>query len=252
MVGVHQPLRSAGAGEGVALGAAVGKAVDHGGEVDVELVRQRRHPGQHVTELVFDLGPGALADGLSEFTELFGEPCDGGCDATVSVEGVSYEVEPQLVGRPGEPDRRRRIGPDGRVVGCDFSEPMLELARRKSGDEDLPVEFGWADALDLPYGDGSFDAVTIGFGARNLADLGLPILLWDERWSTVSAERALIEQDMSRARDHRGVHRGRGRERAAEEPADRIVAEMGVGGEVMRHAILSRGCGGSIDDRPAE
>lgn len=66
---------------------------------------------------------------------------------------------------------RRRIGPDGRVVGCDFSEPMLELARRKSGEEGLPVEFGWADALDLPYGEASFDAVTIGFGARNLADL---------------------------------------------------------------------------------
>jgi demethylmenaquinone methyltransferase / 2-methoxy-6-polyprenyl-1,4-benzoquinol methylase len=66
---------------------------------------------------------------------------------------------------------RRRIGPDGRVVGSDFSEPMLELARRKSGDEGLPVEFGWADALELPYGDESFDAVTIGFGARNLADL---------------------------------------------------------------------------------
>jgi demethylmenaquinone methyltransferase/2-methoxy-6-polyprenyl-1,4-benzoquinol methylase len=66
---------------------------------------------------------------------------------------------------------RRRIGPDGRVVGSDFSEPMLELARQKSGDQGLPVEFGWADALDLPYGDASFDAVTIGFGARNLADL---------------------------------------------------------------------------------
>jgi demethylmenaquinone methyltransferase / 2-methoxy-6-polyprenyl-1,4-benzoquinol methylase len=66
---------------------------------------------------------------------------------------------------------RRRIGPDGRVVGCDFSQPMLDLARRKSGNEGLPVEFGWADALELPYGDGSFDAVTIGFGARNLADL---------------------------------------------------------------------------------
>jgi demethylmenaquinone methyltransferase/2-methoxy-6-polyprenyl-1,4-benzoquinol methylase len=66
---------------------------------------------------------------------------------------------------------RRRIGPDGRVVGSDFSEPMLELARRKSGEADLAVEFGWADALDLPYGDKSFDAVTIGFGARNLADL---------------------------------------------------------------------------------
>ena len=66
---------------------------------------------------------------------------------------------------------RRRIGADGRVVGCDFSEPMLELARRKSGERGLAVEFGWADALDLPYGDASFDAVTIGFGARNLADL---------------------------------------------------------------------------------
>jgi demethylmenaquinone methyltransferase / 2-methoxy-6-polyprenyl-1,4-benzoquinol methylase len=70
---------------------------------------------------------------------------------------------------------RRRIGPDGRVVGCDFSEPMLEIARRKSGEEGLPVEFGWADALELPYGDRSFDAVTIGFGARNLADLRLGI-----------------------------------------------------------------------------
>lgn len=36
--------------------------------------------------------------------------------------------------------------------------------------------------------------------ARNLGVLGLPVLLWDERWSTVGAERGLIEQDMSRAR----------------------------------------------------
>lgn len=36
--------------------------------------------------------------------------------------------------------------------------------------------------------------------ARNLSALGLPILLWDERWSTASAERGLIDQDMSRAR----------------------------------------------------
>ncbi|MDG2002645.1 MAG: Holliday junction resolvase RuvX [Novosphingobium sp.] len=36
--------------------------------------------------------------------------------------------------------------------------------------------------------------------ARNLAPLGLPILLWDERWSSVSAERGLIDQDMSRAK----------------------------------------------------
>ncbi|WP_098105574.1 Holliday junction resolvase RuvX [Novosphingobium sp. PC22D] len=36
--------------------------------------------------------------------------------------------------------------------------------------------------------------------ARNLSALGLPILLWDERWSTTSAERGLIDQDMSRAK----------------------------------------------------
>jgi putative Holliday junction resolvase len=36
--------------------------------------------------------------------------------------------------------------------------------------------------------------------ARNLAPLGLPLLLWDERWSTASAERDLIAQDMSRAK----------------------------------------------------
>ena len=36
--------------------------------------------------------------------------------------------------------------------------------------------------------------------ARNMVDLGYPVLLWDERWSTVAAERALIAQDMSRAK----------------------------------------------------
>ncbi|MEQ1509749.1 MAG: Holliday junction resolvase RuvX [Sphingopyxis sp.] len=36
--------------------------------------------------------------------------------------------------------------------------------------------------------------------ARNMADSGLPILLWDERWSTVAVERAMIAADISRAR----------------------------------------------------
>jgi len=36
--------------------------------------------------------------------------------------------------------------------------------------------------------------------ARNLLDLGLPMLLWDERWSTVAVERVMIEQDLSRAK----------------------------------------------------
>ena len=36
--------------------------------------------------------------------------------------------------------------------------------------------------------------------ARNLAPLELPVLLWDERWSTVAVERVMIEADMSRAK----------------------------------------------------
>jgi demethylmenaquinone methyltransferase/2-methoxy-6-polyprenyl-1,4-benzoquinol methylase len=62
---------------------------------------------------------------------------------------------------------KRRVGPEGEVVGTDFSEAMLELARGKTGD----VEFETGNALDLPYVDDSFDAATVGFGARNFADL---------------------------------------------------------------------------------
>jgi len=66
----------------------------------------------------------------------------------------------------------RHVGPTGTVVGCDFSRPMLELARAKSVDRwATSVRFEYADALELPYGDESFDAVTVGFGVRNLADL---------------------------------------------------------------------------------
>lgn len=64
-----------------------------------------------------------------------------------------------------------RVAPDGRVVGCDFSEPMLDLAREKAADRGAPVRFEWADALELPYDEGRFDAVTVGFGVRNLSDL---------------------------------------------------------------------------------
>ncbi len=55
----------------------------------------------------------------------------------------------------------------GRVVGLDFSERMLERARRKSG----TIEWVQGDALHLPFEDGAFDAATVGFGVRNLDDL---------------------------------------------------------------------------------
>ncbi len=66
----------------------------------------------------------------------------------------------------------RRVSPDGHVVGCDFSEPMLDLAREKAARRSAEgVRFEWADALELPYDGERFDAVTVGFGVRNLADL---------------------------------------------------------------------------------
>jgi len=54
-----------------------------------------------------------------------------------------------------------------RVVGLDFSERMLERARRKSAE----VEWVRGDLLELPFEDESFDAATVGFGVRNVADL---------------------------------------------------------------------------------
>jgi demethylmenaquinone methyltransferase/2-methoxy-6-polyprenyl-1,4-benzoquinol methylase len=61
----------------------------------------------------------------------------------------------------------RRVGPSGEVIGSDFSENMLDLARAKAPG----LRFEQANALDLPYEDDSFDAATVGFGARNFSDL---------------------------------------------------------------------------------
>ncbi|MGO9248498.1 MAG: class I SAM-dependent methyltransferase [Solirubrobacteraceae bacterium] len=102
----------------------------------------------------------------------------------------------------------RRVAPGGEVIGSDFSEGMLARARAKAGGRTsatgsresmdaaetgagdpvdtatgatlgdmcsgAPAElrFEWGDALALPYEDDSFDAATVGFGARNFSDLG--------------------------------------------------------------------------------
>lgn len=62
----------------------------------------------------------------------------------------------------------RRVSPGGEVIGMDFSESMLELARRKAPG----LRFEAGNALDLAYEDGEFAAATVGFGARNFSDLG--------------------------------------------------------------------------------
>jgi demethylmenaquinone methyltransferase / 2-methoxy-6-polyprenyl-1,4-benzoquinol methylase len=65
----------------------------------------------------------------------------------------------------------RRVSPGGEVVGSDFSEAMLERARGKSKPVGTELRFEWGDALALPFEDGTFDAATVGFGARNFSDL---------------------------------------------------------------------------------
>jgi demethylmenaquinone methyltransferase/2-methoxy-6-polyprenyl-1,4-benzoquinol methylase len=94
---------------------------------------------------------------------------------------------------------RRAIGPDGRIVGVDVSEEMLEVARDKCGRNQLYAEFQRGDVLALPFPDGApgagaeaageggegsrgdatsgrpipagFDACTAGFGIRNVPDI---------------------------------------------------------------------------------
>jgi len=67
----------------------------------------------------------------------------------------------------------RRIGPTGRAVVCDFNLPMMKTGRIKSGRarNGGTVAFVQGDAEGLPFPDASFDAVTVGFGLRNLVDL---------------------------------------------------------------------------------
>lgn len=67
-----------------------------------------------------------------------------------------------------------RVAPDGEVIGSDFSERMLSLARAKATTRcagGARIRFEAGNALELPYEDDTFDACTVGFGARNFSDL---------------------------------------------------------------------------------
>jgi demethylmenaquinone methyltransferase/2-methoxy-6-polyprenyl-1,4-benzoquinol methylase len=62
-----------------------------------------------------------------------------------------------------------RVGPFGRVVGVDLAPHMIEQARAVS-DDLIQLEFMVGNALTLPFERETFDAATIAFGLRNLAD----------------------------------------------------------------------------------
>jgi len=69
---------------------------------------------------------------------------------------------------------RRGLAPGTRIVGMDFCQPMLDQANVKKSAlpaaSQINLDFQQGDGLALPLADASFDAVTISFGLRNMAD----------------------------------------------------------------------------------
>src|SRR5262245_55904634 len=66
------------------------------------------------------------------------------------------------------------LGAGARCIACDFSQGMLRVgsSRRKAAGDEGGLRFVAGDALRLPFDDATFDAVTISFGLRNVADTG--------------------------------------------------------------------------------
>ena len=60
---------------------------------------------------------------------------------------------------------------EAQIIGTDFCRPMLDFAKSKSLGETRSIPYVEGDAMGLPFDDGRFDAVTIAFGLRNLANI---------------------------------------------------------------------------------
>jgi len=64
----------------------------------------------------------------------------------------------------------KKVGPEGSLTGADFCEDMLNIAKKKMSPMPKNLSFVVSDARELPFPDGTFDAVTVSFGMRNVPD----------------------------------------------------------------------------------
>lgn len=72
-------------------------------------------------------------------------------------------------------DIKQHVSDDTKVVAVDFSEEMLKIANEKFNNHNFEnsIEIIQADAMSLPFPDDSFDAVTVGFGLRNVPNVNV-------------------------------------------------------------------------------
>ncbi len=65
----------------------------------------------------------------------------------------------------------KKTGSSGKVTGVDFVLEMLDVANSRIKDNKGNISFQLGDAMDLPFADNTFDAVTVGYGLRNVQDI---------------------------------------------------------------------------------
>ncbi len=63
---------------------------------------------------------------------------------------------------------KKKIGNSGKVIGIDFSEEMLKIAREKAKKNELDIDFRKGDATSLEFEENSFNVASIAFGIRNV------------------------------------------------------------------------------------
>jgi demethylmenaquinone methyltransferase / 2-methoxy-6-polyprenyl-1,4-benzoquinol methylase len=129
-----------------------------------------------MTRAQLDRQPGevsAMFDNIAERYDLLNDALSLGQDrywrtmVARAVRGRPGELVLDLAAGTGTSSRTFTTA-GARCVACDFSLGMLRVGARR--ETDPGVAFAAGDALDLPFADGTFDAVTISFGLRNVTD----------------------------------------------------------------------------------